>query len=190
MNYFLQKDDLLINLLCQSDMKAFDEIYRRYWIVVFKYAVGKVHTQEIAEDICQDVFVSLWQRRNAVSIQNLEAYLVQATKYNILNHIRSKVQEKKHISHVKLYKVTDNDTENTAALRRLMTAWEKAISNLPEKTQQVFRLSNVEDYTNKEIADMMELTEKAVEYHITKSYKNIRLQLKDFVLLLCISLLF
>ena len=89
MYYQLQKDETLLEMLSRSDTGAFDEIYRRYWVVVFRYAVGKVHTQQIAEDLCQDVFVSLWQRRNAVAIQHLEAYLVQATKFGVLNYIRA-----------------------------------------------------------------------------------------------------
>ncbi len=182
MNYQLHKDEDLLHLLSHSDSKAFNEIYRRYWIVVFRYAVGKVHTQQVAEDLCQDVFVSLWQRRNVLSIQNLEAYLVQATKYGVLNYVRLKIQNKKQFT-LAMPNYTANETEDTAALHNLMSAWEKAIYRLPAKTQQVFRLSKVEDYSNKEIAKELHLTEKAVEYHITKSYKIIRLQLREFIVL-------
>jgi RNA polymerase sigma-70 factor (family 1) len=189
MDYLLQKDEALLELLCQSDTKAFNEIYRRYWQVVFRYAISKVPAQEIAEDICQDIFVSLWQRRAVLSIQNLEAYLVQATKYGVLSYIRLQVQDRKHMALAKSYKVADNETENSTALHILMEAWEKAISGLPPKTQHIFRLSNIEDYSNKEIASMLDLTEKAVEYHITKSYKSIRLQLQDYAVLLMIIFL-
>lgn len=190
MNYLLHKDEGLMHLLNQSDSKAFNEIYRRYWTVVFRYAVSKVHTSAIAEDICQDIFVSLWQRRTTVSIQNIEAYLVQAAKYGVLNYIRLQIQDKKRISSATTFKHTENETENTAALRCLMQAWEKAICKLPVKTQEVFRLSNVDDYSNKEIAAMLELSEKAVEYHITKSYKILRVQLQDFTTLLLVLLFF
>lgn len=183
MYYQLQTDERLIELLSQSNAKAFDEIYRRYWVVVFRYAVCKVATQEIAEDLCQDVFVSLWQRRNVVVIQNLEAYLVQATKYGVLNHIRLKMKSQKYFDLADTTQTSDNDTENSINLNGLMVAWEKAISKLPDKTQQVFRLSKFNHFSNKEIAKQLDLTEKTVEYHITKSYKILRLQLKDFILL-------
>ncbi len=184
MYYQLQKDEVLIELLSRSDTKAFDEIYRRYWIVVFRYAVCKVHTEEIAKDLCQDVFVSLWQRRNAVSIQHLEAYLVQATKFGVLNHIRGKIKDKKLYDLAASSQSEDNETENDVAFHKLMTAWEEAISRLPVKTRQIFKLSKMENFSNKEIASRMDLTEKAVEYHITKSYKMIRILLKDFIVLL------
>lgn len=184
MYYQLQKDEALLEMLSRSDPKAFNEIYRRYWVVVFRYAVCKVHTQEIAEDLCQDVFVSLWQRRNVVSIQNLEAYLIQATRFGLLNHIRVKIKDKKYQHLSADYPDTDNETENSICLHSLMNAWEKAVYNLPPKTQEVFRLSKVDNYTNKEIASYLHLTEKAVEYHITRSFKILRLQLKDFLFLL------
>ena len=183
MYYQLQNDEALLEMLCRSDTGAFDEIYRRYWIVVFRYAVSKVHTQQIAEDLCQDVFVSLWQRRNTVAIQNLEGYLVQATKFGVLNYIRAKIKDKKYLDLAVVYPNTDNETENILFLRNLMDAWEKAVAELPEKTQEIFRLSKVGNYSNKEIALQLHLTEKAVEYHITKSFKFLRIQLKEFLLL-------
>ncbi|GAB2812863.1 sigma-70 family RNA polymerase sigma factor [Ferruginibacter profundus] len=188
MYYQLQKDEALLEMLGRSDTGAFDEIYRRYWVVVFRYAVGKVHTPQIAEDLCQDVFVSLWQRRNAVSIQHLEAYLVQATKFGVLNYIRAKIKDKKYQDLTVAYPNTDNETENNLFVRNLMDAWEKAVAELPEKTQEVFRLSKVGNYSNKEIALQLHLTEKAVEYHITKSFKFLRIQLKDFLLFLLLFL--
>lgn len=190
MNYSLLKDNHLLDLLRRSDTKAFEEIYQRYWVVVFRYAVGKVHTRQIAEDLCQDVFVTLWQRRAAVAIQNLEAYLIQAAKYSVLNHVRLKVQDRKHVDFAKEQQGFAAETENTAAFRSLMDAWEKALASLPSKTGEVFRLSKLEDYSNKEIGDILHLTEKAVEYHITKSHKLLRFQLRDFIVLLPAFLLF
>jgi RNA polymerase sigma-70 factor (family 1) len=190
MYYQLQKDEALIEMLGSSDAKAFDEIYRRYWVVVFRYAIGKVHTQQIAEDICQDIFVSLWQRRNAVAIQNLEAYLVQAAKFGVLNHIRSKIKDRKYQDLTSPVQNIDNETENNIFLNNLIAAWEKAIADLPEKTQEVFKLSKIDNFSNKEIALQLHLTEKAVEYHITKSFKILRLQLKDFLFLLVVSFYF
>lgn len=61
MYYQLQKDEILLEMLSRSDTGAFDEIYRRYWVVVFRYAVGKVHTQQIAEDLAR-MFLFLYGR--------------------------------------------------------------------------------------------------------------------------------
>ena len=189
MNYQLQKDEVLIDLLEKSDAKAFDEIYRRYWQPVFRYAVCKVHVQQVAEDLVQDVFVSLWQRRAEVAIRNAEAYLIQSVKFAVLNYFRLQVQDKKHQNVVSMYKRNDAQTEDTVSLHNLLSAWQKAVASLPAKTAEIFRLSKEADYSNKEIAGKLRLSEKAVEYHITKSHKIVRLQLRDFLTLLVVFLL-
>ena len=67
--------------------------------------------------------------------------------------------------------------------RELSEAIDIATRQLPEKTRQVFRMSRFEEQSVKEIAQTMNISEKAVEYHITKSLKILRLHLKDFILL-------
>ncbi len=189
MNYQLHRDEVLIDLLAKSDAKAFDEIYRRHWKAVFRYAVCKVQVQQVAEDLCQDVFVSLWQRRADVTVRSLEAYLIQAVKFSVLHHFRGQVRDRKHRDAIRLYKPNEAETEDAVSLRNLVSAWQKAVATLPAKTGEIFLLSKEADYTNKEIADKFQLTEKAVEYHITKSHKIIRLQLRDFITLLFAFLL-
>jgi len=188
MDHLLSDDAILIDLLNQSDVNAFNAIYQRYWEALFKYTVGKVHTQQIAEDICQDVFLSLWNRRGQLSIEHLQAYLFTSTKYAVLKHIRSQIHQRAHLVVIKGTMTAENETENALNLRALLQAWEAAVAELPLKTQEVFRLSSVEGFTNKQIASRLQLSEKAVEYHITKSYKSIRLQLRDFAVLLLLLL--
>ncbi|HTL09475.1 MAG TPA: sigma-70 family RNA polymerase sigma factor [Chitinophagaceae bacterium] len=184
MDYLQSNDAVLIDLLNQSDVNAFNAIYQRYWEAIFKYAVGKVHTQQIAEDLCQDVFLSLWNRRGDLSVQNLQAYLFTAAKFSLLKHIRSQIYQRGQLVVIRGTLTATNDTENAIHLKALLHAWEVAVAELPLKTQEVFRLSSVEGFTNKQIASRLQLSEKAVEYHITKSYKSIRLQLRDFAVLL------
>jgi RNA polymerase sigma-70 factor (ECF subfamily) len=66
---------------------------------------------------------------------------------------------------------------------------EVAVSRLPEKSQQVFRLNRLEGKSIREIANLMKLSEKAIEYHLTKSLKELRIHLKDFILALFIFML-
>jgi RNA polymerase sigma-70 factor (ECF subfamily) len=67
-------------------------------------------------------------------------------------------------------------------VQELDTAIDRAIGQMPEKTQTVFRLSRFERQSNKEISHVMNLSEKAVEYHIKQSLKTLRIYLKDFML--------
>ena len=62
----------------------------------------------------------------------------------------------------------------------LSEAVEQAVNKLPEKSREVFRLSRLEGRSKKEIAKLLQLSEKAIEYHLTKSLKELRVQLKDY----------
>jgi RNA polymerase sigma-70 factor (family 1) len=176
---------MLVDLLRQSNENAFNEIYKRYWLRLFRYAITKVHDQQVAEDICHDVFLSLWQRRTEAAIINIEAYLVQAVKYRVISHLKQRLAEEQKVSDVH-GATTDNTTENSILHNDLLQAWHNALQQLPEKSRQVFEMSRISHLNNKEIALQLNLSEKAVEYHITKALKILRLHLKDFALLACL----
>lgn len=184
MSYQHLTDEALVNLLPQSDERAFEEIYLRHWQRVFRFALGKISSQEIVEDICHDVFLSLWQRRSQVQIANVEAYLIQAVKYSVINYYKSRVSDEKHLE-VYAQKVpgTSNETEDALYFNSLQQAWLAALDALPEKTKAVFQFSRIDHLSNREIAGKLQLTEKAVEYHITKALRQLKGDLKDFFVL-------
>lgn len=179
-------NDTLADLLRQSDQHAFNEIYKRYWLRLFQYAITKVQDQQAAEDVCHDVFLSLWQRRTEAVILNIEAYLVQAVKFRVISHLKQKLSEEQKVSELR-GATEDNATENSVLHNDLLQAWHHAMQQLPEKSRQVFEMSRISHLNNKEIATQLNLTEKAVEYHMTKALKLLRLHLKDFALLACVA---
>lgn len=75
----------------------------------------------------------------------------------------------------------------TVEYNDLVKALEEKLKALPEKTQEVFRLNRLEGRSVSEIAHLLKLSEKAIEYHITRSRKELRLLLKDFLALLGIT---
>ncbi len=181
MPYKHLSDDALVNLLPQSDERAFEEIYRRHWQRVFRFALGKIESQEMVEDICHDVFLSLWQRRGQVQIANVEAYLIQAVKYSVINYYKSRVSDEKHLGvYAQNRPAARNETEDALYFNSLQKAWLAALDALPEKTKAVFQFSRIDHLSNREIAGRLQLTEKAVEYHITKALRQLKGDLKDF----------
>lgn len=176
------EDKVLLKFLSISDELAFKEIYLRYWKGLYFSAVNKINSKEIAEDIIQGVFTALWEKREKHSIQNLSGYLHTAVKYQVINYIKSAISKKSHLS---IIAEEDKKQENNADLLLLMQELNGAINNaldqLPQKTQTIFRLSRFEQHSNKEISNLMHLSEKAVEYHISQSLKSMRFYLKDFM---------
>lgn len=178
----------LLYRLKNNDELAFKEIYNQNWRRLFALALQKVKEAETAEEIVQNIFIDLWENRHSKNIENLKAYLSASIRYGVINHIKNQLVKEKY----KLYKQrneTELDSiESVYNLKELNSRIEIGISNLPTKTQDIFRLSRFELLTNKEIAKSYNISEKAVEYHITQSLKSLRRFLKDYAISIFIFL--
>ena len=183
MEYRLLADEMLLKFLIISDELAFQEIYQRYWRQLYYAALSKINNKEVAEDIIQTVFTDLWEKREQHSIKNISAYLGTSVKYQVINYIKSGISKKAHLSNIsESRKTEENKNELALLVKELNEAIDKAINRLPQKTQTIFRLSRVERHSNKDISRIMDVSEKAVEYHITQSLKTLRLYLRGFML--------
>ncbi|HKZ65942.1 MAG TPA: RNA polymerase sigma-70 factor [Chitinophagaceae bacterium] len=183
MSYQLLAEDVLLKLLKIGDELAFKEIYLRYWQHLYFVALNKSNNREVAEDIVQSVFTDLWDKRERHLIQNISFYLYASVKYQVINYIKFAISKKAHLSNFnERQKTEENSAELTLLVQELNEAIDKAISQLPPKTQTIFRMSRVESHSNKDISRILDLSEKTVEYHITQSLKALRFYLKDFIL--------
>jgi RNA polymerase sigma-70 factor (family 1) len=176
-------DEVLLAELRKGDPKAFEGIFRKYWQELYVIAKGKLLSHDDAEEIIQSIFSTLWEKRTSLIIRDLSHYLHVCVRNGVLNHIRTNLTKEKYWSHYKAFLPEHNDvTEQAVAFEELDHALRNAVNSLPEKSRQVFRLSRVEGKSNAEIANMLALSEKAIEYHLTKSLKNLKVLLKDYIL--------
>ncbi|MBE8714301.1 RNA polymerase sigma-70 factor [Sphingobacterium hungaricum] len=182
MDYKLLSNEILSKLLKADDEIAFKEIYSRYWKLLFQTAYYRLGSKETAKELVQNVFLNLWEKRNVLIIDKLENYLQITIKNRVINYIETSIVQRKYQEHVvSSYDDRTMETESTVQYNELYFALEKALSELPVKTREVFQLSRFEKLSVKEIAIQMNLSEKAVEYHITSSLKALRFKLKDFM---------
>ena len=92
----LLSDSELLNSMIEGDDCAFQEIYRRYWYKLYMATKRKLIFEEDAQEIVQDIFVDLWERRSQVQIKELSSFLFSAVKYSILNHIRTRIVRERY----------------------------------------------------------------------------------------------
>jgi len=184
-------DEELLNFVQNSDKSAFEEIYNRHWHRLYNVAVKVLKSQEEAEEILQDIFLKLWIRREEIKVLNLSNYLMSSVKKKIIDSIRSKIVQQKYWNYYRQFMPQSVDeTESTVVFNELTNEIQQAIQQLPKKSQQVFRLNRLEGRSVSEIADFLKLSERAIEYHLTKSLKQLRAHLKDFILALFLFLNF
>jgi RNA polymerase sigma factor (sigma-70 family) len=94
MNRFASFTDIQLFSLVKADgREAFDELYYRYWEKLFNYAYHRMHSKDVAFEIVQDIFVSVWSRREAIELESsLSGYLFASVRFQIINYIRTSRQ--------------------------------------------------------------------------------------------------
>ena len=181
MEYKAFSDELLVKFLRVGEQEAFEEIYRRYWQKLLRSAQFKIRSKEIIEELLQDLFISLWEKREKTTIENLEAYLNTSLKYLIINQIKKNILQEKFAEYsIKKFEQNDNVNESIA-FNELSVAIHKAIEQLPEKTCEIFKLNRLEYLSAKEISLQLAIPERTVEYHITQALKALRIHLREFI---------
>lgn len=183
--YAAWPDAALVDALRADEEKAFAEIYKRYCYRLFTVAYRKLKSRQVAEELVQDLFADLWSRRSTNQIQQLENYLFSAVRYRIINYIKGQKVKSGYELYCRLNaSKTDTDTEKLLAHNDLTEALLAGLGKLPEKSREIFQLSRLEHYTVPEISKRVRLSEKSVEYHLTKSLKLLRTYLREYLLLL------
>lgn len=167
------------NLSLQKDgEKAFEELYRTYWYKLYCIARKQTTSPHDAEELVQSLFEKIWKDRATISPNNWGPFLAISLRNLIIDFHRRQALQRKFLQNYQ------PSTPISAAEEELHKDQLQAIINnhlqeLPQKTQHIFKLSRFEHKSVKEIAGSMQLTEKAVEYHITKSIKLLRHYLRE-----------
>jgi len=181
-NHKEYNESSLLAELREGSVHAFEKIFKRHWESLYGSARTKLRSHEEAEEVIQAIFTNLWEKRESLLITNLTYYLNTALRNRILNMIRDKIPQARYWDYYKVFiPQHQNITDQIVAFDELNDAVELAVKNLPEKSRQVFKLSRLEGRSNAEIATLLKVSEKAIEYHLTKSLKELRVHLKDFM---------
>jgi len=164
-------------------MSAFEQIYQLYWSDLYNYAYNILRDKIVCEEILQETFFSLWSKRENLQIaHSIKAYLFTTVKFQTINFIRSeKVKRDYAASYTSFTKMAvDNSNEEHIHLSDLKGIIENEVSKLPEKCQQIFRLSRNDHQSIKNIADLMNISHKTVENQLTKALRQLRSSLGQF----------
>ena len=166
-------DDELVRRLRSGDELAFTEIYNRYWEKLL--AIGYFHTKDkqAAEDIVHDVMMSLWSRKSELEIHSLEAFLATAIKFAVFKSIARDRKRRDFAARVPS-DLSKTEIEDKLEARFIEEYLHGAVEQLPQKARLVFTYSRSEKLSVSEIARKMDLSPKAVEYHMTKALRALR----------------
>ena len=176
-----------LNTFCKefqkNNHKLYNQLFMDYYTNLCRFAYTYVKDTEIAEEIVQELFISLWENRNELNINtSARAYLYTSVRNRSLNYIRN---EKTRIGHEnefalkQIEKVTD--IIDFCEREELQNIINEAVDELPESCQQIFRLSRYENLSYNEIAQQLNISPKTVENQIGIALKKIRTKLSPYL---------
>lgn len=170
-------DDALVSLLKDGDRNVFTEIYNRYWDKLYYVAYGHLRDTFAAEEIVQNVFLTLWQKKENLDIQSLPLYLAAMTRYAVYKYLakekRKQLIESQASARIHPVSSMDDALDNKAVFEIV----QKLTNILPQKCRLVFIQNKLLDMPLEEVAKSMDISVKTAEAHITKALKIVRSKL-------------
>lgn len=185
-------ESLLMLVRDKDDREAFAELYRRHWQRLLDAAFQRLKSVEAAEEIVQDIFVSLFLRRKELVLHSsLEAYLKTALRYSILNTYRTHRVKEQYVGSLKQDdesppEMPDSILETKELRAKIM----QASAKMPDKCREVFMLSRFDQLSQKDIAIRLDISVNTVKKHMAKAMNIVRTEIGEQQLDLVLICLF
>jgi len=162
--------------LDKLDKNRFKDVFKKYYNPLCNFASTIVNDHKMAQDIVQDVFTILWDKRENVSINtNEKSYLFQAVKNRSIEVLRKRKNDVE-VSKADYNSINlgNSGIEEEAKNYMLKEFLYKSIRQLPPKCQEIFVMNKVNGLTYNEIALDLDISVKTVENQIGKAYRKLR----------------
>jgi RNA polymerase sigma-70 factor (family 1) len=166
---------LLKKIQYNSDQIAFRQLYEMLFLQLFRFSIDYVASKEIAEELVNDVFLNIWQKRGSLDlIENIKVYLYTAVR-NASWDYREKSKKKATVT-------LDNgghnlslgiNPESILISRELQAQIDAAINQLPPQCKLIFRLVKEDKLTYKEVADILQISSKTVDSQLCIALKKL-----------------
>jgi RNA polymerase sigma-70 factor (ECF subfamily) len=165
------------------DDDAFEVLFKTHFKALHSYASVMLYHDSHAEEIVQNIFVKLWEKRGLLDVQtSVKAYLYKCVHNDCLNYIKHKKIKARYQDHAAF---TMNDqaehTSDKLVLGELQECLQVAMNELPEQCRTIFQMSRFEELKYREIADELGLSVKTVENQMGKALRILRVKLVDFL---------
>ncbi|WP_295769347.1 sigma-70 family RNA polymerase sigma factor [uncultured Mucilaginibacter sp.] len=168
---------MLFALLKQGNSDAFESIYNKYWNQLFKTAYKRLHDRNKCQDVVQNVFTDLWNRRTELNILNLQAYLHTAVRFQVLKSVS---KQSRHAPFVDIFEteiISNLNADGALLDKEAKKLVEQFINALPFKRRNIFIRHYIDDLSTTQIASELNISQKTVQNQLTTAYHALRLRL-------------
>jgi RNA polymerase sigma-70 factor (ECF subfamily) len=170
-----------VEKLAQDDHASFRWLFMHYFPKLKIFIAGLVKSEAIAEELSQDIFVKIWEKRKTLTaVQSFNAYIYRMAKNAVLNHFQHEYVKEKYAKQSFSGSAVPADELFQAKETELLI--ELTVAKMPAQRRKVFELSRKSQLKNEEIAKKLYLSKKTVENHLTLALREIREALNNFFL--------
>lgn len=191
MNRSQLSDENLWEAIAMDDSRAFAELYNRYWKKLYKTALFYLKDPETAQQILNDVFVVLWNRRQHLHIDSFSSYLFITTKHHVFKALHA--AKSIPVDYVEQYEENCGESINEAEKKSnyddLLHDLDQYLQGLPKRCKEIFWMSRIENLSNQEIAARFGISKRTVENQITYASRHLKTSYKELTLLVLLALL-
>jgi len=161
---------------------TFEALFKSHFAYLCNFAEQYVQDQDAAQEICQQVFIRLWEKRADMDPQqSIPSYLFTAVKNRCLNYLRDHKKYRSRMLDIDCGDIDfSREDEDLLAAEELQRRILEALESLPEKCRQVFEMSRYQHMKYQEIAEELDISQKTVEAHMSKALKTLRAALSDY----------
>lgn len=162
--------------ICEE--KVFSQIYKEYAEDLHDYLYYKYGSGYDPNDTVQDAFSKLWQKCKEVVFEKAKGFVFMIAKNSMLNKIKHQKVVLKYLE-ISPKNYTNESPEFILEQQQFYSKYQKALSKLTNEQRVAFLLNKVEGKKHQEIADMLKITKKVVEYRIYSAFKIIKEEIKE-----------
>lgn len=175
-------DKEIFSSVKEGNEQAYYELFDRYWEKLYTIAKSILQDADLGQDLVQEVFIDLWERKEQIENENIGGYLNRAIRFKVYKALRDGKLNADHLEFIE--SIPTPATLDDIEYEELQVQIEQHISELPERCAEVFRLSRYEHLSNREIAEKLQLSQRTVETHISNAIKVLREKLSTILVLL------
>lgn len=172
-------------------LSDFNRFFLEYQQRFIHFATTYVHDEAVAEDVVIESMMYYWENKEHLATDtNIPAYVLTAIKHKYIDYLRHRQLHQEvsdEISSLYAWELSNRILSleefepNEIFTREIQELVDETLSTLPERTRHIFIMSRYENKSHKEIAELLGITAKGVEFHISKATKALRLALKDYL---------
>ena len=157
--------------------KDFKMIYDTHFDDLRRYLIFRSGDQDLSVDIAQNVFMKVWTKKIEIASGNIKSLLFKMATDEFISQIRKKKVEKEYIESVNLRLIREPDNNDDLLEKKVL--FQKALNQLPEKQKTALLMNKMQGLTYKEVAEVLNLSQKAIEKRIGLALKALKQNLNQ-----------